>query len=56
MKISCSLSDEIFDRIEPHIDCRDWGNPMEDLFVFYDPTEQFLVTLALFDITFYREE
>ncbi|CAB5223800.1 hypothetical protein UFOVP389_14 [uncultured Caudovirales phage] len=56
MKISVSMSDEEFDRIEKYINCRQWGNPMQDEFVFYDPAPQFLTMLTLFDITYYKEE
>jgi hypothetical protein len=48
------LSDQ-FDQIEPHIDCRDWANPIEDHYVFYEPTSQFLFIMALFNIQVYKD-
>jgi hypothetical protein len=56
MKIACSMNDEEFDKILPHIRCADWANPMEGEFVFYEPTNQFLVMLSFFDIEYYSEE
>lgn len=56
MKISVSMNDDDFNRIEKYIDCRDWANPMQDEFVFYDPDPKFLMMLALFDIPFYKDE
>jgi len=53
MKLLCSMSDEEFDKIKNYIDCREWSNPMQDEYIFYDATEQFQITLALFSITTY---
>jgi hypothetical protein len=47
------MSDEEFDKIKNYIDCREWSNPMQDEYIFYDATEQFQITLALFSITTY---
>lgn len=47
------MSDQQFDQIEPHIQCREWSNPMADEYIFYDVTEAFVLTLALFSITTY---
>jgi hypothetical protein len=54
MKISCTLTDQEFNLIESHIDCREWANPMQDEFIFYDPTEKFRLILALYSITYYQ--
>ena len=56
MKISATIPDEEFDRIEKYIDCREWANPMQDLFLFYDPAPKFLTMLCLFNIEFHKEE
>ena len=56
MKISVSMPDEEFDRIEKYIDCREWANPMQDLFLFYDPAPKFLTMLCLFNIEFHKED
>ncbi len=54
MKISCTLTDQEFNLIEPYIDCREWANPIQDEFIFYDPTEKFRLILALYSITYYQ--
>ena len=56
MKISLSMSDEEFEKIKTHIQCREWANPMQDEFIFYDPDPKFLMMLALFSIEFYKED
>jgi hypothetical protein len=56
MKISASITDQEFEQIKDHIHCREWANPMQDEFIFYDPTEEFLVILALFSIEYSRDE
>lgn len=48
MKYQLYLTPEQFAEIEPHIDCREWANPIEDHYVFYDPTPSFEIILALF--------
>jgi hypothetical protein len=56
MKISATIPDEQFDKIEKYIDCREWANPMQDEFIFYDPNPKFLTMLCLFNIEFYKED
>ena len=56
MKISASMNDEQYDRIEKYIACREWANPIEDEFIFYDPDPKFLTMLILFNIDYYQEE
>ena len=56
MKISVSMIDDEFDKIEKYIACREWANPMEDEFIFYDPDPKFLTMLILFNIDYYQEE
>jgi len=56
LKISATITSDEFHKIERHIACREWGNPIEDEFVFYDPTGEFLTLLTLFDITYYKED
>lgn len=56
MKIHCTLTDSEFEVIEPHIECREWANPMQDEFVFYEPTERFRFMLALFSIEYYQQQ
>ena len=53
MKLLCTMSDEEFEQIKTHIQCREWANPMADEYIFYDATEQFQFMLALFSITTY---
>ncbi len=53
MKLLCTMSDEEFEQIKTHIECREWSNPMQDEFIFYDATEHFQLILALFSITTY---
>jgi hypothetical protein len=55
MKIHCSITDEEYDKIQPYIECQQFSNPIQDEFVFYYPTERFLIMLALFNITYYKE-
>ena len=52
--IAMSLTDQEFDRIEPHIDCRDWANPMDGEFVFYGCEPRMLTMLTLMGMEFYR--
>ena len=54
MKITCTMSDEEYDQIERYIECNEFGNPMQDEFVFYSPTDKFLFILALYGIEYYR--
>jgi hypothetical protein len=56
MKYSATITDEEYERIRPYIDCREMANPMEYEFVIYDPTDEFLTILILFNITFWKEE
>ena len=56
MKITATMNDREYSQIESYISCSDWGNPMQDEYVFYDPSEAFLVILALFDIPYHIEE
>lgn len=53
MKLLCTISDEEFHKIETHIQCREWHNPMADEYIFYDATDEFQIILALFSITTY---
>ncbi len=53
MKLLCSMTDEEFEQIKTHIDCREWHNPMEGEYIFYDPSDRFRFILALFSITTY---
>jgi hypothetical protein len=54
MKILCSMNDQDFDKIKNHIDCREWANPIEDEFIFYEPTDSFLIMLALYEIKYHQ--
>lgn len=56
MKIHATITDSEFEKIKAYIDCRIWANPMQDEFIFYDPTERFLLMLALFNIEYYLNE
>lgn len=56
MKISATLNDQEFANIEPYIDCEQWANPIEGEFIFYEPTERFLLMLNLFSIEYYQEQ
>ena len=47
------MSDDEFDKIKTHIQCREWSNPMADEYIFYDATDEFQIILALFSITTY---
>jgi len=50
MKIECTITDEEWEKIKIYVECREMANPMQDEFIFYDPTPEFLVMLTLFDI------
>lgn len=56
MKIICVMSDQDFREIEPHISCAGWSNPEEDLFIFWEPTLQFRLVLAMMGIESTVEE
>lgn len=56
MKIECTLTDEEFEQIKPYIDCREFANPIEWEFIFYEPSEYFLFILAINGIEYYRGE
>jgi len=56
MKITCTMSDEQFALIEPHIDADSWGNPMQDEFVFYEASERFRIILTMYNIDYYPGE
>jgi len=56
MKIHCTITDEEYQRIEPYIECSEWANPMEDEFIFYNPSPRFMIMLALYDIEIFKEE
>ena len=53
MKINVTLTDQEYAQIEPYIECSQSGNPMADEYVFYNPSERFLVMLGLYGIKFY---
>jgi hypothetical protein len=53
MKLLCSMSDEEFEQIKRHIQCREWHNPIEGEYIFYDPTQSFQLILNLFAIQTY---
>jgi hypothetical protein len=55
MKILCTMSEDQFNSIEKYIECHDWANPIEDHYVFYEPTSQFLFIMALFNIQVYKD-
>jgi hypothetical protein len=55
MKYLAHIDADVFDRIEPYIECHDWANPIEDHYVFYEPTSQFLFIMALFNIQVYKD-
>lgn len=50
------MSDQEFTEVEPHINCAGWSNPEEDLFIFWEPTDQFRLVLAMMGIESTREE
>jgi hypothetical protein len=50
------MNDEQYDRIEKYIACKEWANPIENEFIFYDPDPKFLTMLILFNIEFYKED
>jgi hypothetical protein len=54
MKISATINDQEFDLIKAYIDCDQWANPMQDEFIFYNPTERFLLMLNLFSIEYHQ--
>jgi hypothetical protein len=54
MKISATITDGEFEQIKYYIDCKDWANPIQDEFIFYEPTQRFLLILALFNIAIYE--
>ena len=56
MKIHVTMSDQEFDQIEKYIDCTEWCNPMQDEFIFYNPSLPFRVMLAFYEITYYLEK
>lgn len=56
MKIQCSMTDSEFDLIKNHIDCREWTNPMDEEYIFYYPTERFVLMLALHGIEYYSAD
>lgn len=56
MKIWATMSDQDFDKIERYIKCDDWANPMQDEFVFYNPSEMFKLVLALNNIDYWVEQ
>ncbi len=45
--ITMTLTDEEFDRLEPHIDCRDWRNFMDGEFAFEGCSEKMMLWVAL---------
>ena len=51
MKIYCYIPNDIYPNIEPWIDCASSANYMDEEYWFENPTEQFLVILALWNIT-----
>lgn len=53
MKLLCTMTNEEFLKIEPYIKCREWSNPIQDEYIFYDATDEFQIILALFSITTY---
>lgn len=50
------MTDEEFAKIERYIKCDDWANPMQDEFVFYNPSEMFKLVLALNNIDYWVEQ
>jgi hypothetical protein len=55
MKIWVTMSDTEFDEIEKYINCDEWANPMQDEFVFYNPSEMFKLVLLLKGIKYWDD-
>ena len=49
------MSDTEFDEIEKYINCDEWANPMQDEFVFYNPSEMFKLVLLLKGIKYWDD-
>lgn len=55
MNIHCTITDDEFSEVEPHIDCG-FSNPMQDEFIFYDPTDLFILKLMLMGIEVSKQQ
>jgi hypothetical protein len=47
MKILCTMSDDEFEQVKRYLKCDDWSNPMQDEYIFYNPSDMFRWALAL---------
>jgi hypothetical protein len=54
MKITCTMTDEEYDKILPWIQCSESSNPFQDEFIFYWPSDRFLFMLALYGIEYFK--
>lgn len=53
MKLGCHIPNDLFDQIEPLLDCV-FDNPMDEEFVLHDPSEHCQLMLGLWGIETYH--
>jgi len=55
MKIYVSMSEDEFNQVAAMIPsgCSDWANPLDEEYIFYNPTEQLRLWLTLKSISYY---
>ena len=41
------MSDDEFEQVKRYLKCDDWSNPMQDEYIFYNPSDMFRWALAL---------
>lgn len=55
-KIYATIDPQEFQTIERYIKCRDWANPIEDEYVFYEPSLMFQYVLKFYNIQTYTDQ
>ena len=55
LKVYATIDPKTFQRIERYIKCKDWANPIEDEYVFYEPSLMFQYVLKFYNISVYWE-
>ena len=49
------MTDEEFAQIERFIKCDAWANPIDEEYIFYNPSEMFKLVLAFYNIRTYSD-
>lgn len=55
LKIYATIDPNDFAKIERYIKCDQWANPLEDEYVFYNPSLMFQYVLKFYNIQTYRD-